>query len=45
MTEFIYKNSVLINLLEQSLRHRPEMPIEYHLETLRIASKLIGGKR
>ncbi len=36
---------ILTKLLEQSLKSRPNMPIEYHLETLRIASRLIGGKR
>ena len=32
-------------LLQQSFKQAPEMPIDYHLETLRIAARLIGGKR
>ena len=32
-------------LLHNSMKTRPDMPLSYHLETVRIASRLIGGKR
>ncbi len=35
---------ILVKLLEHSLKTRPEMPVEYHLETLCIACRLIGEK-
>jgi hypothetical protein len=37
--------NIYVALLEKSLKTRPKMPIEYHLETLRIAAGFIGGKR
>lgn len=37
---------ILARLLENSVKvHAPNMPVAYHIETLRIAIKLIGGKR
>ena len=45
-SQYSYPELSLANkLLEKSLNSRPEMPINYHIETLRIASRLIGGKR
>ena len=34
-----------IKLLINSFKHAPEMPLSYHLETLKIAQKLQGGKQ
>jgi len=35
---------IYIKLLGNSLKLAPDMPISYHLETLRIAARLLGGK-
>lgn len=35
---------IYLLLLENSIKNAPDMPIDYHIETLRIAARLIGGK-
>lgn len=37
--------NIYVKLLEHSLKTKPQMPIEYHLETLFRAARLIGDKR
>ena len=35
----------MFHLLSHSFKTRPEMPMQYHLDTLLIALRLIGGNR
>jgi hypothetical protein len=41
--DFLMK--IYTKLLQQSFKIAPAMPLSYHIETLRIAARLIGGKR
>jgi len=36
---------IYLKLLENSFQHAPDMPLGYHLETLRIAASFVGSAK